>query len=257
MPEELADTSAHAVLQGESVDVKIPLFGKGSGSRGPGGDGIPPDVGVVGVRRADMCSARACPSINAINCDGKDEFGRPCPTAWCPDHGYVRDGGHFCPEHAGYATDDARSTMPPAARVASWVAREMDSSVVDALAGVMQDPNLQLVREPVRFVFFGVNRVRTWERGWKVLSHQGTAIRITLAIEESDLGSVVLRINGSDVLRTLVPELNELASRARRDAELAVFREVLPEAVVSGVEQWRQRQPVIRVGGVARNQNRG
>ncbi len=230
--------------------MRIPLFGKGDSGKDRAGEAIPADVGLMGIRRADMCSARACPSINAINCDGKDEFGRPCPTAWCPDHGYVKDGGHFCPEHAGYATDDVRSAMPPAARVASWVAREMDSYVMDALSGVLQDGSMQLIREPVKFTFFGVNRVRTWERGWKVSSHQGTAIRITLAVEESDLGSVILRVNGSDVLRTLVPELNALASRARRDAELAVFREVLPEAILAGVDQWRQRQPVARVGGV-------
>ncbi len=227
--------------------MKVAWFFGGNGARRDTAGA--PDPAVVGVRHADTCSARSCPSVSAIQCGAFDEHGRHCPTAWCSEHGYIRDGGVFCPEHAGFAADDPRSVMPFAARVASLVAREMEEQLMATLEIAAADTGEQVEREPVHFVFFGVGRTRTWERGWKLSSHLGVSVRITLAVEERDAGAVLARVNSRTVARVLLPDITGEAGslHVKRADELPNFRSALMQALVAGIRQCRSTQAVVGV----------
>src|SRR5260370_22946586 len=47
------------------------------------------------------CAASGCAATTVVACVYVDRRGRPCPTAWCPDHVEAAGDRPYCRRHAG------------------------------------------------------------------------------------------------------------------------------------------------------------
>ncbi len=205
---------------------------------------------------SDFCSARGCKQETGVACAYLDRRDRRCPTAWCPEHRVVSHGDVHCPAHATlldgtdngfgvHARADMDNRVP---MLVNWVTREMDEMLRGMVERVASELHEQVIVEPVRFVLFGVERIRTWERSWKVVSHHGVSLRIAVAVEEVHPDSVLGKMN-SKIATKLPPPWNEElpfgpepASPDEAEAVLESFRRSLFMGLARPVEQWLQVQ---------------
>jgi hypothetical protein len=209
------------------------------------------------------CSARGCAAHTGIACAYVDRRQRRCPTAWCPQHRVVWHTTVYCPVHAGTMgttesqfdgmyRPDVENFVP---MLVNWVAREMEQPVSDMMGAVCAEYRQSVVSDPVRFVLVGVERVRTWERAWKMCSHVGVSLRVHIAVEEQHPNVVVGKVNSVVVVSVPPPdgELQELSEDpAIHDLpEVRAFREQLLAGMRVAVDAWRAREPKPEMPDVA------
>lgn len=156
------------------------------------------------------CSHTSCSATTGAACAYVDRRSRPCPTAWCPDHRATVEGRTYCRRHAGIVAalaGDARVPLPDlenrAPSLVEWVGRDLDAAVQDALA--RRHSRERLVVEPVRLVFLGPERLRVWERTWKLCAHTGFAAKVAIQVEEDHDTDVVVKVGPTAVARLTPP----------------------------------------------------
>lgn len=186
------------------------------------GDEPPPSVieshrlsdAIARLEGSLRCSEHGCDLASGVPCQYVDRRNRTCKSAWCPNHRIVVDGQVYCRRHAGVISalpQDGHSSSPlpdlenRAPSLVSWVARELDADIRGALlAEIDEATGGQLIADPVYLIFVGPERVRTWERAWKLAAHTGATLRVALLVEEEADTEVKVKI-GSNVLGAVVP----------------------------------------------------
>jgi hypothetical protein len=161
------------------------------------------------------CSERTCDESSGVACQYVDRRNRACKSAWCPQHRIVMDGQVLCRRHAGIVSalpkDNAASAPLPdlenrAPSLVSWIARELDADIrALLLERVVSSSGAQLIADPVFLIFVGSDRVRTWERAWKLATHTGTTLRVALQVEEAVDTQIAVKIGSNVIARETPP----------------------------------------------------
>lgn len=201
-----------------------------------------------------FCSARGCSQKTGLACSYIDRRERPCPTAWCPQHRHVTRGAVFCPAHGrlldGSAYEfredvrvDLGNTVPVAL---AWAVQEIDAEVSMSMLYLAMEWHQALVLDPVHFALMGANRVRSWERAWKVCDNLGPTLRVSVVVEEGRPDVLQARINAHPVAMLPIPwhESHGVgqppATAAEARAAALEFRERLLSALIRGIAEWRR-----------------
>ena len=212
---------------------------------------VPPEL-ATGVL---MCSGRACGEQTGIACAHLDRRGRHCPTAWCPRHRVVDQEEVYCPVHALVLGADPLAFHEhhrvdldnKVGLTVSWVVREVDAEISAALEKLSRQYRHRLVADPVHFALVGLERVRTWERSWKICSHTGIALRLAVAVEEAVPGVVIGRLNSKVVIRLDVPpaDMRQRAEdpTATEPPDVAAFRTELVGELTAAAHAWTGIHP--------------
>jgi len=180
------------------------------------------------------CNGIGCASQIGIACAYVDRRGRPCPTAWCPNHRTVFEDTVYCALHGATLTglhwDFGDSPHPdvdnrvPA--LVAWISRVAEDDIVATLQSICRARNEVLVRDPVRRVFLGPQRDRSWERAWKTCSAFGVATRVVIAVEEANPNLVLAKVN-SKIVATLAAPAGDLAGQPPAEVVELLFRELV------------------------------
>ncbi len=233
-----------ATLKGAPIPVAVPIVDPATASASP----------LVTARGDQYCSARGCAHRTGLACSYIDRRERPCPTAWCPEHRHVTHGAVFCPAHARLLDSTGDEFHPPARvdlgnaapAVLAWAVQEVDAEVSSAMLQVAMEWHQALVLDPVHFGLAGAQRVRTWERAWKVCDNVGPTLRVSVTMQEARPGVVEGRINAQPVVLLSAPwhESHGVgqppATRAEARAQALEFRERLLVALIRGIAEWRR-----------------
>ena len=211
------------------------------------------------------CSGRGCREETGLPCAYVDRRDRCCPTAWCPTHRVVHRGDVYCPVHGlmlgaseDLFTDHHRADLDNIVPlVVNWAARELEASVSALMHQICDEYGQTLVADPVRFVLVGVDRIRTWERAWKMCAHVGVTLRLHIAVEESSTGVVLGKVN-SKVAVSLPPPPTDLRERAEdptipETGEVRDFRAALLDGLTAAVISWRAGHPPAHADAQARH----
>ncbi len=162
------------------------------------------------------CSQGGCTSQEGIPCAYVDRRGRECRTAWCPEHRVTIEDRVYCRRHAGVVSalpslDDSLAVSLPdldnrAPSLVGWVSRQIDGDVWRLLLKELSSGSGgQLVADPVTLIFVGIGRQRAWERSWRLDSHVGIALRVSIVVEESDDTVVTVKVGGNAVEQVVPP----------------------------------------------------
>jgi hypothetical protein len=162
------------------------------------------------------CTEVRCGAETGIACGYVDRRSNRCKTAWCPSHRLVIGDDVYCRRHAGIvsalgAADPIPTTSFPdldnrAPSLVAWVTRAIDGEIWKVLLDELgNESGGQLVADPVTLVFHGVERKRSWERAWKLVTHTGVARRVSVLVEETDDTAVVLKVGSRIVAREVPP----------------------------------------------------
>ena len=201
-----------------------------------------------------LCSAPGCRAVTGLSCSFTDRRGHACLTAWCPLHRAVVGDSAYCPSHARLLDDEAdpliESERPdlenPVPLLVAWAARIVEDDIVGMIRPLCDQFRLSFVADPLHLVHAGVDRVRTWERGWKLTSHLGIALRVQIAVEEARPETVLAKVNTKAVFSGLPPaaRVRDLADApgVARISQVETFRYAIFEAVEHAVMNWRRRQ---------------
>jgi hypothetical protein len=202
------------------------------------------------------CSARGCTAQTGVYCAYIDRRERPCPTAWCPEHRHVTHDAVFCSIHAGLV--DGTTTMfgdtahpdlenqTPA--LVNWVAREMQEDIQAMVESIATELDETVVVDPVRFILFGVDRVRTWDRSWKTVTIAGHSLRVAVAVEERRPDVVLGKVNSKNVVDVPAPWHEEhmvgVEPKSAEDGEQQIkdFHSRLFLEIARVAETWRLAQ---------------
>lgn len=206
------------------------------------------------------CTEAGCAATTGVACAYVDRRMHHCSTAWCPAHRFVLGEEVFCRRHAGVISalagaDPIPTTSFPdlnnrAPSLAAWMARAIDADVWALLLEELgTETGGQLVADPVTLVFNGVQRGRSWERAWKLVTHTGVARRVGVLVEESDDTTVVVKVGARVVDRAVPPWIEHRTKHeevaAETDAEeRAAFNRRLVAAIAEGLrtEAVRERE---------------
>lgn len=161
------------------------------------------------------CTQGGCTSQDGAPCEYVDRRGRECRTAWCIEHRVTIEDRVYCRRHAGVvsALPSLESTpqvsLPDldnrAPSLVGWVSRQIDGDVWRLLLKELSaGSGGQLVADPVTLVFVGIGRQRAWERAWRLDSHVGIALRVSILVEELDDTMITVKVGGNTV-EQLVP----------------------------------------------------
>jgi hypothetical protein len=199
---------------------------------------------VEGSAAPTRCTVASCTNTDVTPCAYVDRRQRPCNTAWCAQHVVMVDGMALCRRHAGVVraigTEPDRLVSLPdlenrAPSLVSWVAHDVDPDVRKLLERYADTGTT--IDESAIFPLGHVTR-RTWTRHWKVLSHTGFDVRISLMVAEAEDTTVRASVDG-----TIVAELEPPWIARRRsgltlspeedEAERARFRRELIDAVAA------------------------
>jgi len=217
--------------------------------RGRPASGEPPPSPSRPIVGALPCSERGCEATTGESCGYLDRRSRACGTAWCPDHQSIVGGTVYCRRHAGVVGAlgyDQRSTMPDldnrAPSLVTWVSRDVEQVIQDIVAGHAAELGSDRpIADPVRLVFLGPERLRVWERAWKLVAHTGWSLRVSLEVDEARDTEVAVRVGRNVVVRMTPPWIAARIHGERVDAETdaaqreAFYRE-LTEAVAAAVD---------------------
>ncbi|HEY7926316.1 MAG TPA: hypothetical protein VIG86_02720 [Candidatus Dormibacteraeota bacterium] len=193
-----------------------------------------------------QCHGIGCSARTGILCAYVDRRGRVCPTAWCPGHRTVFENTVFCTLHgatmSGMHSDFGDTQHPdldnrlPA--LIAWISRTAEDDIVAALQDICRDRGEVLVADPVRRVLLGRNREPTWERAWKTCSAVGVSARVAIAVEESEPGEVLAKVNSQVIARLSAPRDNNGQEPRPEVVELLVRQLVL--LIVLALDCWQQ-----------------
>ena len=219
---------------------------------------IPPEFAARAVAERPgtlLCSAPGCRAVTGLSCSFTDRRGHACLTAWCPLHRAVVGDSAYCPSHARLLDDEAdpliESERPdlenPVPLLVAWAARIVEDDIVGMMRPLCDELRLSFVADPLHLVHAGIDRERTWERGWKLTSHLGIALRVQVAVEEASPETVLAKVNTKVVFSGLPPaaRVRDLADApgVARISQVETFRYAIFEAVAHAVTNWRRRQP--------------
>jgi hypothetical protein len=116
----------------------------------------------------------------------------------------------------------------------AWVGDGIDDGVRRLLSEVVwHDMNEQIVVEPLRHVFSGVEREHRWERTWKLVSHTGVRLRVSIAVLEGRDTVMLLRVGERDVTEVVPPWIEqrmlgiELPAEADREQRQMFYDDLL------------------------------
>lgn len=159
------------------------------------------------------CSRHGCTETTAVQCAYNDRRNRECDTAWCASHAVMVGDQVYCQRHAGTvrALQDHHEIALPdtdnrAASLVNWMGAKLDADIRVLLVPVLTErADVRLVEDSVKLVLFGAERVRTWQRSWKLAAHVGVAYRVELIVFEHDDERVVVRVNQKDVISAVPP----------------------------------------------------
>ena len=211
------------------------------------------------------CTEVGCDATTAVGCEYVDRRSRACRTAWCPTHRMLVEDHVYCRRHAGVvsalpAADSSLVVPLPdlenrAPSLVGWVSRQIDADVWRLLLGELDNrTGGQLIADPVVLVFTGMQRSRAWERAWKLLTHAGVNVRVSLIVEEAADDEVIVKV-GTTVAARLVPpwithrKNGEHIDDEQDSRERAQFNEQVLQAI--GREVRRQRELDAAGGGPA------
>jgi hypothetical protein len=201
----------------------------------------PPPAPVLGDR---PCSEAGCAAVTGLACSYVDRRGRPCETAWCPQHRAEAGGRTYCRRHAGVARALEQSETPSvpdvgsrAASLATWVAADIDDRVV-ALLERFREPDEELRVEQPRLVFVGRLRSRAWEKAWKLTRYTGLGHWVAVQVPEETDDVVALLVDGIHVHREVPPWItSRREGRALAPAEDARAREHYYDQLLAAIEE--------------------
>jgi len=157
------------------------------------------------------CTAQGCPATEVTQCAYVDRRSRPCSTAWCHEHAVMIDGAVYCRRHAGVVRavgtqPDRLQSLPDlenrAPSLVNWMARDVDSDVRNILLRYAQGETT-IDESPIMAT--GPPSNRMWTRHWKVLSHTGFNMRISLTVTEAEDTKVRASVDGTLVTEAEPP----------------------------------------------------
>ena len=167
------------------------------------------------------CQAQSCPNVALSDCTYCDRTGNRCQTSWCASHFAKVNGQPYCERHVNLmralASSPDAAILPPvgnrSASLVTWVANRVDTEIRQLLAG-LADPEQseKLVVEPLtrrHHLLHGGGHY--WERSWKLISHLGVAVKVTLEVNEATDELVVIRVGGATVMRSIPPWVEDHA----------------------------------------------
>jgi hypothetical protein len=195
------------------------------------------------------CAMSGCVQHTGLACAYLDRRGRPCDTAWCPDHRLLHGGEVYCRRHwntvqglaeAFEAALPDRDNRAPS--LVAWVGRRLAPSIQEILLarGNGGGSPLSLVSIPVHLVFVGRERTRVWERTWAVADHTGYRHDVTLQVEEAHDTELVVRVGRNVVTRVVPPwiearlsgeEVSQETDMARRQDFYESLRQLIATAL--------------------------
>lgn len=154
------------------------------------------------------CSEAFCPRHDAARCSYMDPRGHRCTAAVCPDHQEFVGEGWYCALHGDtlravrMQPDDTHlpDVDNPGPSLVSWVARDLHDGMVEMLSTQLRPESGERITAdetvtPVR----GADGSRRWEQAWKIVSHTGIALKVTVLVEERDPRRVILWVAGTEV----------------------------------------------------------
>lgn len=220
---------------------------------------------IQGAKGGRFCSARGCEAETGIDCSYLDRRDRQCPTAWCPEHRKVVKQKVYCPSHASYMTGtasefgvhvhpDVENRVPA---LVNWVTREVDDDMIGIIEPLLAVYSDRMVIDPIRFVLFGVERTKTWERAWKMCSHIGMDLRVAVAVEEGRPDTILAKVNSRIIAAAPAPWNEEYpygkepASQEQAELEKQAMRRSLIEGIKAAVAAWTASEPPSNYGGLA------
>jgi len=195
------------------------------------------------------CSERGCTATTGEACGYVDRRGRTCGTAWCPDHQSIVGGVVYCRRHAGVvgALSGAEASLPDlenrAPSLVNWVSRDLEEVIQSTVNGYRSELGTdRLIADPVHLNFVGPERLRIWERSWKLVDHTGWSLRVALEVDEARDTEVAVRVGRNIVSRSTPPWI---AARLRGEqlppdldaAQRREFYRDLTETVARAIEQ--------------------
>jgi len=107
-------------------------------------------------------------------------------------------------------------------------------------------PSESLVVEPVTLLYYGLDRMRRWERSWKLVDHTGVAIKVSIEVDEPTDPEVSVRVANNVVAKGVPPWIehrrrNEEVPEPLDASERQQFYEFLVQHITEGVRRERQR----------------
>jgi hypothetical protein len=162
------------------------------------------------------CTQDGCSSQDGAACEYVDRRGRECRTAWCIEHRFTIEDRVYCRRHAGVISalpslDSSLAVSLPdldnrAPSLVGWVSRQIDGDIWRLLLKELASGSgAQLVADPVTLIFVGIGRQRAWERAWRLDSHVGIALRVSVAVEELDDTMITVKVGGNTVEQLVPP----------------------------------------------------
>jgi hypothetical protein len=236
----------------------MPFWKKEAGPPSPADPAVP--AGPRPVRGVLACSEYACGHHDAASCGYVDRRGRPCPTAWCPDHQVVMEGRAFCRRHArifgaagggefqmGQALPDLDNRSPS---LADYVGDALEPRVLQFLWSLCRPgTNDQVGSEPLRVVHPTGGASRRWDRTWKIYDHTGVIAQVTVEADESRDPAVDLKVGRNTVSEAVppwiarrrqgLPALAPGADAEERECFYAALWQAAPAQIILEVEQSR------------------
>jgi hypothetical protein len=162
------------------------------------------------------CTQDGCSSQDGAACEYVDRRGRECRTAWCIEHRFTIEDRVYCRRHAGVISalpslDSSLAVSLPdldnrAPSLVGWVSRQIDGDIWRLLLKELASGSgAQLVADPVTLIFVGIGRQRAWERAWRLDSHVGIALRVSVVVEELDDTMITVKVGGNTVEQLVPP----------------------------------------------------
>jgi hypothetical protein len=194
------------------------------------------------------CGEPGCDAGPVEACEYVDGRGNACRTLWCADHGSEVGGHRYCRRHAGtIAALGSKASNPRAlpdvghrgASLVRWVYRDLDPALT-RLLGTVSRPKEQVLRDTEVAVGRAEDGKRYWQMTWKLASHTGIRMSISLRVEEQDDSIVIVSVN-DEVLasgtppwieaRRLGQHVSEEEDREQRRNFYTFLEEYLTEAI--------------------------
>ena len=229
----------------------------------PGPQDSPPRYQELAQREGTLpCTVDGCSAMTAIACEYADRRARQCRTAWCPQHRVIVEGHLYCRRHAGVVSalpvaDSTLVTPLPdldnrAPSLVAWVARQLDGDVWRLLLHELDTEGGELIADPVVLVFTGVDRLRAWERAWKLVTHTGVSRRVSLMVEEAHDDELAVKVGANVVGRLSPPWITERRGSEPVDPdtdrrEREAFNQRVLDAVERGLLRERELQLASRL----------
>lgn len=181
------------------------------------------------------CTEPGCGREDAVRCVYMDRRGRSCRSAVCPEHQHPVDGEVHCRLHADtvravgqLGNEQLRPDVDnPAPLLVSWTARDLHdrlremldrSLATDSSERILVDDNVTPIR--------AVDGSRRWEQAWKIVSHLGVVLKVSVQVDEAAPAGVVIRVGPRAVAQASPPWFARFQRGERIPADQAAAERV-------------------------------